>query len=230
MTLQQSLALEPPVGAAGWPGLQLLDPRTLRGLASLNEAFLRLVFEAQLRQPGQAVFGLESGLLPPPTPGPRAATVLADLPCALFDLRFRDGRFWQQAAAHGSAVADGQRPAAVEPALAALTRSALAFAWHLAQARERAARLLLGMEAATVGVLAEMPVGQVDGLAQAMASQLQARFASRPSFWGAIRDCLRIPSDAVRRARLRRLALQLQGADSAREQQLQRRVRLQAQA
>lgn len=230
MALQQPLGLETPAAPADRFGLTLFDSRTLRGLASLNESFLRLVFEVQLRQPDEPVLGLDCALLPPPTPGPRAAAVLRDLPCALFDLRFRDGGFWQQAAARGSAVADGARPAAVEPALAGLTRSVLSFAWHLAQARERAARLLLGMETATAAVLAELPVGVLDGLALSMAPQLQARFASRPSFWSALRDCLRIPSDAARRERLRRLALQLQGADSAREQQLQRRLRLHAQA
>ncbi|MCU0975013.1 MAG: hypothetical protein MUC71_01710 [Steroidobacteraceae bacterium] len=229
MTLQQPLALAPPVGAADWSQHQLLDPRTLRGLASLNEAFLRLLFETQLREPGQPAFGLAPELLPPPTPAPRAAAVLAGLPGALFDLRFRDIRLWQQVALRGGAVADGQRPAPAEPALAAFTRAALSFAWHLAQARDRPARLLLGMEPATAHAIAEVPVGLLDGLALGLAPQLEARFCGRPCFWMAVRDCLRIPSDAVRRARLRRLALQLQGADSARGQQLQRRVRLQAQ-
>lgn len=229
MTLQQPLALEPPVGAADWSRHLLLDGRTLRGLTSLNEAFLRLLFEMQLREPGRPVLGLEPALLPPPTPAPRAATVLIGLPCALFDLRFRDIRLWQQVALRGGAVADGHRPVPVEPAVAAFTRAALSFAWHLAQARDRPARLLLGMEPATAQALAEVPVGLLDGLAAAVAPQLEARFSSRPSFWTAVRDCLRIPSDAVRRARLRRLALQLQGTDSARGQQLQRRVRLQAQ-
>jgi hypothetical protein len=230
MTLQQPLALQPPVGAADWTEQLILDPRTLRGLTSLNEAFLRLLFDAQQRSPGQALFGLDPGLIPPPTPGPRAATALLGLPCALFDLRFRDFRLWQQAAARGGAVADGERAAPVEPAVGALARAALAFAWHLAQARDRSARLLLGMDPATAQALAEVPVGMLDGVAQAMAPQLEARFCARESFWSAVRDCLRIPSDAVRRARLRRLALQLQGSDSARGLLLQRRVRLQTQA
>lgn len=230
MNPQQPLALPPPVGTADWVEQLLLDPRSLRGLASLNEAFLRLLFDAQLRLPGQAVLGLEPWLLPPPTPAPRAATALAGLPCAVFDLRFRDSRLWQLAAARGSAVADGQRPPPVEATVGAFTRSALAFAWHLAQARDRPARLLLGMEPATAQALAEVPAGVLDGLALSIAPQLEARFRDRESFWSALRDCLRIPSDAVRRARLRRLALQLQGTDSARSLQLQRRIRLKAQA
>ncbi len=229
MTLQQPLALEPPFGVADWSQHLLLDARTLRGLTSLNEAFLRLLFEAQVRESGQPVLGLEPALLPPPTPAPRAATVLIGLPCALFDLRFRDIRLWQQVALRGCAVAEGQRSSSAEPALAGFTRAALSFAWHLAQARDRPARLLLGMEPATAQALAEVPVGLLDGLASGLSPQLEARFSNRPSFWMAVRDCLRIPSDAVRRARLRRLALQLQGTDSARGQQLQRRIRLQTQ-
>jgi hypothetical protein len=230
MALQQPLALQPPVGSADWTEQLLLDPRTLRGLDSLNEAFLRLLFDLQRRLPEQEVLGLDPRFLPPPTPAPRAAVAIAGLPCAVFDLRFRDTRLWQAASARGSAVADGQRLPPADPALGAFTRAALAFAWHLAQVRDRPARLLLGMEPVTAQALAEVPVGLLDGLAQSVAPQLEARFRDRPAFWGAVRDCLRIPSDAVRRARLRRLALQLQGADSARLLQIQRRARLQHQA
>jgi hypothetical protein len=229
MTLQQPLALPPPAGPAAWAEDLLLDPRTLRGLTSLNEGFLRLLFELGPRAPGQALFGLEPELLPPPTPAPGVATALAGLPCALFDLRFRDARLWQAVAGRGGAVADGHRPVAVEAAVGAFARSAVAFAWHLAQARDRPARLLLGIEPDTAAVIAELPVGALDAVSQSVAPDLEARFRSRQSFWAAVRDCLRVPSDANRRARLRRFALQLQGSDSARGLQLQRRVRLQTQ-
>ena len=106
----------------------------------------------------------------------------------------------------------------------------LAFVWHLAIARDRPARLLLGIEPATAQAIGELPIGALDAVSQLLAPRLEARFRGRQQFWGALRDCLRIPSDAGRRARLRRFALQLQGADSARGLPLQRRLRRETQA
>ena len=225
MSVQQPLALSPPAGTADWVERVLVEPRSLRALAGLNEAFLALLFELHSLRPGQPALGLPAHLLPPPCPAPRAVTVLAELPCALFDLRFRDARCWQAQAARAAAVRDGCRIPLAEPALAAFTRAALTFAWHLAQDHERSARLLLGIEPATARVLVDLPVGALDALAHGMAPQLGARFCTREVFWGSMRDALRVPSDAARRERLRRLGLQLHGMDSARAQQLHRRGR-----
>ena len=224
MLQQQPLALPPPAGPAAWEGQALLDLRTSRGLASLNEAFLRLLFDAQQRRPGQPAYGLEPAVWPPPPPAPPGAVALAGLPCALFALGFRDARLWQAQVQRGGSVQDGPGQPGPESAALAFTRQAMVFAWHLADARDRAARLVLGLEPATAAALAEVPVGQLEGCAQQMAPRLAARFSGREAFWRARRDTLWFPSDLVTRARLRRLALQLQGMDSARQLQLQRRV------
>jgi hypothetical protein len=69
-----------------------------------------------------------------------------------------------------------------------------------------------------------MPVAVADRLARRVAPALTARFGSRARFWLQFEGCAVQPDDHAVNL-LRQLGLQIQGADSARVQSLQRRHR-----
>jgi hypothetical protein len=102
-------------------------------------------------------------------------------------------------------------------------------AWHLAQTRPAAARLAFGTSPATIAALARLPVAAVDRLARRVAPALAARFGSRARFWLQFEGCAAHPDDRSV-DELQRLGLQIQGAESARLQALQRRPRRAANA
>ena len=224
MNRQQPLALAPPAGDAGWSERSLLDAATRRALASINLAFLDLAVElaeeGRLKQiaglPPRAIDALID---------PEASPRLAErLPYALFDLRFADGGFWAAEAAAAGGVQDAGGEAAADERVVAFARAALMVVWHLSQTRAAGARLVFGASAATIAAVAAMPVAAVLRLARRVAPVLSARFGSRTRFWLQFEGCAARP-DERSVDQLRRLGLQIQGADSARGQALQRRHR-----
>jgi hypothetical protein len=224
MNRQQPLALAPPAGDADWAEQSLLDAATRRALCSINLAFLDLAVElgeeGRLKQiaglPPRAIDALID-----PQAGPRLAE---RLPYALFDLRFADGNFWAAEVAAAGGVQDAAGPAAVDERVVAFTRAAVIVVWHLAQTRTAGARLVFGASPATIASVAAMPVAAVERLARRVAPVLSARFGSRTRFWLQFEGCAARP-DERSVDQLRRLGLQIQGADSARGQALQRRHR-----
>ena len=224
MNRQQPLALAPPAGDADWSERSLLDAATRRALASINLAFLdlasELAEEGRLKQiPGlppraiDSLIGLEAG--------PR---LCERLPFALFDLRFADGGFWSAEVAAAGGVQDATAQPAADERIVAFTRAAVMVVWHFAQTRASAARLVFGASPATIAAIAGMPVAAVERLARRVAAALSARFGSRARFWLQFEGCATRP-DARSVELLRQLGLQIQGADSARGQSLQRRQR-----
>jgi hypothetical protein len=224
MNRQQPLALAPPAGDADWAEQSLLDAATRRALCSINLAFLDLAVElgeeGRLKQiaglPPRAIDALID-----PDAGPRLAE---RLPYALFDLRFADGNFWAAEVAAAGGVQDAAGPAAVDERVVAFARAAVIVVWHLAQTRTAGARLVFGASPATIASVAAMPVAAVERLARRVAPVLSARFGSRTRFWLQFEGCAARP-DERSVDQLRRLGLQIQGADSARGQALQRRHR-----
>ncbi len=101
----------------------------------------------------------------------------------------------------------------------------MTLAWHFAQSEPRAARLALGMETTVQEALTALPVGALEPLAQRVAGVVAARFCTRERFWGLVTAAIRFGQDNAAIERLRLLGLQLQGAESARVQQLNRRLR-----
>ncbi|MGH8244248.1 MAG: hypothetical protein ACRETY_12985, partial [Steroidobacteraceae bacterium] len=69
-----------------------------------------------------------------------------------------------------------------------------------------------------------MPVAALERLARRVAAALTARFSSRTRFWLQFEGCAARPDDRSVNL-LRQLGLQIQGAESARGQALQRRHR-----
>jgi hypothetical protein len=224
MNRQQPLALAPPAGSANWSERSLLDGLTRRALCSINLAFLDLA--ADLAEEGR--LKLISGL------PPRAVDALIDpaagqrlcerLPYALFDLRFGDGGFWESEIAAAGGVQDAEPAAAADDRLVAFARAAIMLAWHLAQTRAAGARLVLGTSPATIAALASLPVATMERLARRVAPALTARFGTRARFWLQFEGCAVRP-DEQSVDMLRQLGLQIQGAESARSQALQRRPR-----
>jgi hypothetical protein len=224
MHRQQPLALAPPAGDADWTERSLLDGSTRRALISINLAFLdlagELAEEGRLKQiPGlppraiDSLIGLEAG--------PR---LCERLPFALFDLRFSDGGFWSAEVAAAGGVQDATSQPAADERMVAFTRAAIIVVWHLAQTRAAGARLVFGAAPATIAAIAGMPVAAVERLARRVAPALSARFGSRARFWLQFEGCAARP-DPRSVDLLRQLGLQIQGAESARGQSLQRRHR-----
>ena len=224
MNRQQPLALAPPAGDADWSERSLLDGATRRSLVSINLAFLdlagELAEEGRLKQiPGLPPRAIDS--LIDLEAGPR----LCDrLPFALFDLRFGDGGFWSAEVAAAGGVQDAASSPAADERIVAFTRAAIMVVWHLAQTRASGARLVFGASPATIAAIAAMPVAAVERLARRIATALTARFGSRARFWLQFEGCAARP-DPRAVDLLRQLGLQIQGAESARGQSLQRRHR-----
>ena len=222
MSRQQPLLLAPPAGPASWSERSLLDHATRRALGSLNLAFLDLATE--LAEEGR--LRLISGM------PPRAIDALIDagagrrlcerLPYALFDLRFGDGSFWAGEIAAAGGVQDAGHLPAADERIVAFVRVVIMLAWHLAQTRAAGARLVFGIAPATIAALSSMSVATVEQLARRVAPALTARFGSRTRFWLQFEGCAVHPDDQAMNL-LQRLGLQIQGADSARLQALQRR-------
>jgi len=222
MSHQQPLALAPPAGNADWSESSLLDRATRRALGSINLAFLTLATE--LAEEGR--LKLISGMPPraidaliDPEAGPR---LCERLPYALFDLRFGDGSFWENEIAAAGGIQDAQHSPAVDERIVCFARAVIMLVWHLAQTRAAGARLVFGTTPATIAALSSMPVATVERLARRVAPALTARFGSRTRFWLQFEGCAVHPDDQAVNL-LQQLGLQIQGADSARLQALQRR-------
>ncbi len=224
MNRQQPLALAPPAGDADWIERPLLDAATRRALGSINLAFLDLAVElaeeGRLKQisglPPRAIDSLID-----PDAGPR---LCERLPYALFDFRFADGNFWTAEVAAAGGVQDAYAEAAADERVISFAHAAIMVVWHLAQTRTAGARLVFGAAPATIAAIASMPVAAVQRLARRIAAALTARFPSRARFWLQFEGCAVRPDDQSVNL-LRQLGLQIQGAESARVQALQRRHR-----
>jgi len=224
MNRQQPLALAPPAGDADWAERSLFDAATRRALGSINLAFLELAVELAEEGRIKQIAGLPPRAIDAlihPDAGPRLAE---RLPYALFDLRFADGNFWAAEVAAAGGVQDAGGPAVVDERVVAFVRAAVMVVWHLAQTRTAGARLVFGASPATIAAVAAMPVAAVERLARRVAPALSARFGTRTRFWLQFEGCAAQPDDRSV-DQLRRLGLQIQGADSARGQALQRRHR-----
>jgi hypothetical protein len=224
MNRQQPLALAPPAGDADWSERTLLDGATRRALLSINLAFLdlagELADEGRLKQiPGLPPRAVDS--LIDLEAGPR---LCERLPFALFDLRFADGAFWSAEVAAAGGVQDAAVLPATDERIVAFTRAAIMIVWHLSQARAMVARLVFGASPATIMAIAGVPVAAVERLARRVAAALSARFGSRARFWLQFEGCAARP-DPRSVDVLRQLGMQIQGAESARGQSLQRRHR-----
>jgi hypothetical protein len=83
----------------------------------------------------------------------------------------------------GDEGAPGYAPWFTVPAAVPLTQAVFTFAWHLARCQGSAARLLLGLPAASVQELCGHTLGQVRALALRHPHWLRPRWTAHPALW-----------------------------------------------
>jgi hypothetical protein len=103
----------------------------------------------------------------------------------LVDAGFAHTPRWREAGARqvGDAGAPEYAPWFTVPAAAPLAQAVFTFAWHLARCQGSAARLLLGMPAASVQEIAARTLGQVRTLALRHPQWLRPRWTAQPGMW-----------------------------------------------
>lgn len=163
-----------------------LGDETLSALAALNEQCLRLlVEEAAAADPTRAHPLLRDLAQLWPKLEPGALKRAAGCPYLLLDTGFADSSRWMWA--HGHQVLERERGPAVPfftvPRASAVMRKVLTYGWHLAQSREAAARLLLGMSAPCVKLVGSCTLSQLDDLAEKHPAWLQPRWPQRVRIW-----------------------------------------------
>ena len=224
MSVQDTMALMPPVGAATWSPRDLPGRRILASLRAANLAFLELLGGSGSTGIA-AVCGVPAPYAHRLAARPEASQAVAGaLPFTLFDLRFRDEPFWRSAVAGSASVQDATAAAGAHPGALSFARVALVFAWHAVDVCAPSAALALGTSDGVLRLVGDLPLASIEPLSHRLAPALAARFAGRDLFWQRLTDCLRDP-DSQQLERVCLLGLQLHGTDSARGQQLQRRVR-----
>jgi hypothetical protein len=183
----------------------VLDEDVLAAVREANLAFLALVAERHAREPRSRAVGLA------PAAAARIAALDGDArraaagsPYTLFNLRFEEPPL-----VHGPAPGRG---AAGE---AALARTGVFLAWHLAQSSPLAAALALGMALPVAHAWRVLPLSALDGVAAAALPFLAARWADHPVFWTKLLDAAEV-LDRDRAAAVRLLGLQLLAADGIR--------------
>jgi hypothetical protein len=206
---------------ADWSERGLLDGVMRRALVSVNLGFLDLAAELAEEGRFKQIPGLPARALDSLIGLEAAAKLCERLPFALFDLRFADGEFWAAEIIAAGGMQGRLALPTADKRIVTFTRSVIMLAWHLAQTRASCARLVLGASPATVAVIAAMPVASVERVARRVCLALSARFGSRTRFWLQFEGCAAQPNERSF-AMLRQLGLQIQGAESARGQALQR--------
>jgi hypothetical protein len=184
---------------------------TLDSLTELNELGLALLAEQSAVRSG-----ISSGLLPP----------LAELWCALdgaarrraaacpyllLDAGFGDPTRWRTppgAPQVGDAAIDRYARYFSVPAATEVARLVFIYAWHLSRSQSAAARLLLGMPAASVALISRYTLRQIQALAESHPEWLRPRWPTRVQVW---RELLLAAASGetmrLERARLRGLTL-----------------------
>ncbi len=193
------------VVSGGW-----LRPGTLDTVLELNECSLALLAEQGLargrtacpllRQVAELWCMLE----------PKARHRAANCPYLLLDAGFADPARWR--VCPQGQVGDNAPLAYAAfftvPAAAEVARLIFTYAWHLARAEPPAARLLLGMPAASATLIGGYSLRQIQVLAERRLDWLHPRWPARVEVW---RDLLLAAAagegPALERARLRGLTL-----------------------
>jgi hypothetical protein len=170
----------PPWAAQPW-----LGSVTLNVLAELNEQCLSLLVEEAAHNPTSAqpllrdLGHLWSKL------DAAAVKRAAACPYLLMDTGFADPQRWLWA--QGRHVLERERgptvPFFTVPRAAALMRTLLTYGWHLAQNRQSAARLLLGMSPQCVHLVSGYSLIEVSELAGKHPAWLQPRWPNHVRIW-----------------------------------------------
>lgn len=181
-----------------WVPQASFSAHTLAPLRELNRRFLDLA-AAHSESPGDFKMPKETAE-PLATLSGEERAAAADCPYALFDLRFHDAAHWRVRLGDSWRVAD---EAPVGDDVAAFTRLALFYAWHLASTPRLAAQLWLGMAESTASAFRTASLDRVPALAASEAVNLSARWSTSTFYWRAlISAAARSDPRRLRRAQL----------------------------
>ena len=206
--------LEEMAGAA-WSAQPWLGGTTLSVLAEINEQSLSLLAE-QASQQSDAVHPLLLELAQLWLKLDAAALKrAAACPYLLMDVGFADPQRWMWA--HGQQILERERgptvPFFTVPRTTALMRTILTYGWHLAQSRQSAARLLLGMSPSCAHLVSACTLTRIGELAGEHTAWLHPRWPQRVRVWREFLDAALAGEEfALQRARLR--GLQILAADA----------------
>jgi hypothetical protein len=197
-----------------WEPQSWLGAATLESVLEVNEQVLALLrTQCQLgASPPPLIRDVNDLLLNLDPQSMRRAAASAVL---LVDAGFADAGLWS--AAIIGAVNDRPQvelaPFFTVDGSVALMRLVMTQAWHLARSQPAAARLLLGLSAANLGVIGGCTLSRLTRLAETRSHWLRPRWENRPGIWC---DLLRMAGNAETGAleRLRVRGLQLLAADA----------------
>jgi len=202
---------EPPWSAQPW-----LGGVTLSVLAELNEQCLSLLVEEAASRDPAASHPLLRELAPLWCKlDVQALKRAAACPYLLIDPGFADPQRWMWTL--GRQVLERERGPAVPfftaPRARALMRTVLTYGWHLAQSRQSAAQLLLGMSPQCVNLVRAASLSHIGDLAEKHPAWLQPRWPQQVRIWRELLSAaLAGEGSSLQRVRLR--GLQILAADA----------------
>lgn len=189
-----------------WARQASFSPQTLASLRELNHRFLDLA-AAHSESCGDLKMPQETAA-PIARLSQEARAAAADCPYALFDLRFHDDAHWRIRLGESWRVADA---APVADDVAAFTRLALFYAWHLASTPKLGAQLCLGMAESTAAAFRAASLDRLPALAASEAVHLAARWSTSTRYWRALASAA-ARGDPRRLRRVQLFGLQLGAA------------------
>jgi hypothetical protein len=169
-----------------WSVQPWLGGATLGVLAELNEQCLRLLVEEAVTRPPASAHPLLRDLAQLWAKlDAKALQRAAACPYLLMDAGFADPQRWMSAQGHQ--VLERERGPTVPfftiPQAGTVMRTVLTYGWHLAQNRQSAARLLLGMSARCADLVRACSLSQVGELAGQHPAWLQPRWPYHLRIW-----------------------------------------------
>ena len=166
-------------GAARW-----LDSATLETLVELNEDALALLAEQARASPGSVLLAqVANGWRTLDAPARRRAAGCLYL---LLDGGFAAPERWRAALGVGDLPPQPYAPFFTVARAAPLAHSVFTYAWHLARCQAAAARLLLGVSATCLPLIARCTLRQIRSLAEQHPEWLTPRWPAQPRLWGAL--------------------------------------------
>jgi hypothetical protein len=212
----EATAVAEPLAWPSWSAQPWLGGETLSVLAGLNEQSLSLLAEQAAARDPVCTHPLVCELAQLwPKLDADALRRAAACPYLLLDAGFADPSRWLRV--HGHQVLERERgptvPFFTVPRASVVMRKVLPYGWHLAQSRESAARLLLGMAAPCVKLVGSLTLSQLDELAEKHPAWLQPRWPQRVRIWRELLLAARAgEGTSLQQARLR--GLQILAADA----------------
>ena len=187
-------------GIARW-----LDCAALETLLELNEDALALLAEQAAASPGGGLLQVAESWRGLDAPARRRAAGCLYL---LLDAGFAEPERWRAALGVGDAPPRAYAPFFTVARAAALAHPVFTYAWHLARSQPAAARLLLGMSAACLPLIARCTLRQIHALADQHPEWLTPRWPAQPAVWRALlAAAARGDAAALERTRLHGQAL-----------------------